>query len=255
MADAVARQRVHTGKVIVRGAWAMRGSDNFTLDSATDPGCLQRWQAQRPHQRCYLVEACVPVLKSPNLQVWVDQCASGTRVDLLHTTNQRFDHEGRHFGNVYPHRTDLSPALQSSADTLSRWLATHGYVGPAGFDFIETVDADGNAVHLLAEINARINGSTYVAALWSRLNQVRRARRLAPIDAWVSNTHVQVASSSFAQLRDQLGRHLYTHDCARGVVPYNTGLLRHGVMNAAILASSVEEAEEVEREVLNVLER
>ena len=255
MTDAVVRHEVHTGKVIVRGAWAMRGSDNLTLEIGFDANRLRDWLAQREHLRCYLIESYVPVTASPNLQVWIDDCDAGVRADVLHTTNQRFNHEGRHIGNAYPHESALDPALRASADLLARWLGTNGYRGPAGFDFIETVDRAGNATHLLAEINGRINGSTYVLALCARINQLRRARHRAPIDAWISNTNLRVERCAFAQLRDRLGEHLYTHASARGVVPYNTGLLRHGIMNAAILAGSVEESESIERELVRVLSR
>ncbi len=139
---------------------------------------------------------------------------------------------------------------------LARWLAANGYVGPVGIDFIETVDpSTGNAAHLLAEINGRINGSTYVLALWSRINQVRHARDRKPIDAWISNTNISVQNCSFGKLCDRLGKHLYTHSSSRGVVPYNTGLLKHGIMNAAIFADSIEESEGIEREVLHLLSR
>jgi hypothetical protein len=46
---------------------------------------------------------------------------------------------------------------------------------------------------------------------------------------------------------------LYTHDSVRGVVPYNTGLLRHGVLHALVLAQSVEEAEELGRDLVQVV--
>ncbi len=257
IADAVTRHQIHTGKVIIRGAWAMRGSDNLTLTDGPDKSRLQRWLAQREHLRSYLVESFVPTSASPNLQIWIDDAgATGTRVDPLHTTNQRFNDEARHIGNAYPHESALSPALRASAVVLGRWLAGNGYRGPAGVDFIETVDrASGNAAHLLAEINGRINGSTYVLALWSRINQVRRARHSAPIDAWISNTNLRVKHCGFAQLRDRLGERLYTHATTRGVVPYNTGMLRHGIMNALILAGSVEEAEDIERELTRALIR
>lgn len=257
IADAVTRHQIHTGNVIIRGAWAMRGSDNLTLTDGPDKSRLPGWLAQREHLRSYLVESLVPTTASPNVQVWIDDAgATGTRVGLLHTTNQRFNDEARHIGNAYPHESALNPALHASAEVLGHWLAANGYRGPAGFDFIETVDrASGNAAHLLAEINGRINGSTYVLALWSRINQVRRARQCAPIEAWISNTSLRVKHCGFAQLRDRLGERLYTHASTRGVVPYNTGLLRHGIMNAVILAGSVVEAEDIERELRRALMR
>ena len=254
MSDAVARHRNQTGKVIIRGAWAMRGSDNLTLESESDMDRLREWLAQREHLRCYLVESFVPVTASPNLQMWIERAGPSIQVDLMHTTNQRFNDMGRHIGNAYPHNTELEPDLRASAHLLARWLAANGYTGPVGVDFIETVDrTSGNTAHLLAEINGRINGSTYVLALWSRINQVRNERRCAPINAWISNTNIRVQNCTFAQLCDQLGSHLYTHASRRGVVPYNTGLLKHGIMNAVILADSVEESEDIERDVLGRL--
>ncbi len=256
MSGAVARHRNHTGKVIVRGAWAMRGSDNLTLESESDMERLREWLAQREHLRCYLVESFVPVTASPNLQVWIEPAGSSVHVDVMHTTDQRFNDTGHHIGNSYPHNSELGPELAASAHVLARWLAANGYLGPVGIDFIETVDqSTGNAAHLLAEINGRINGSTYVLALWSRINQVRQARDRKPIDAWISNTNISVQNCSFSKLCDRLGKHLYTHSSSRGVVPYNTGLLKHGIMNAAIFADSIEESEGIEREVLHLLSR
>ncbi len=112
MSGAVARHRNHTGKVIIRGAWAMRGSDNLTLESESDMERLREWLAQREHLRCYLVESFVPVTASPNLQVWIEPAGSSVHVDVMHTTDQRFNDTGRHIGNSYPHNSELGPELR-----------------------------------------------------------------------------------------------------------------------------------------------
>ncbi len=248
---AIRRHLDGTGAVMVRGAWSMHGVDNLIVaDESVDEDLVSEWLAQREHLRTYLVETKVPVLASPNLQLWISE--DGGCVEHLGITNQRLDANSSHCGNEFPHCTELDHSLVASALALGRWLSSIGYVGPLGVDFIETVDrSTGKPAHLLAEVNGRINGATYALALTERINQVRTMAGHAPISAWITNTHLKVRARSFACLRDALGDLIYRHGSACGVVPYNTGLLAEGMVHAAIVADTVADARRLELEMID----
>lgn len=247
---AIARHMSDTGGVMIRGAWSMHGVDNLTIaDGELDVDVVRNWLAQRQHLHSYLVETRVPVVASPNLQLWISD--DGGRVEHLATTKQRLDTDFAYRGSEFPHCTSLDGDLIASAETLGRWISSIGYRGPLGIDFIETVDRDSGALaHLFAEVNGRINGATYALALSERINQIRVASRRAPMSAWITNTELLVRARSFGELRDRVGDLIYTHAAPCGVVPYNTGLLRHGQVNVAIVAATIEDAKTVERELI-----
>lgn len=250
LVEAIARHIASTGSVMIRGAWSMHGVDNLTIANGhLDVDGVRQWLAQRRHLCTYLVETRVPLVASPNLQLWISD--DGRRVMHLATTNQRLDAGSAYHGSEFPHRKGLEGDLITSALTLGRWLSSMGYRGPLGIDFIETIDREsGKGIHLLAEINGRINGATYAIALGERLNQVRAATNRSPISAWVTNTALEVRARSFSELYDLLGDLVYTHALSCGVVPYNTGLLPRGQVHLAILATTVEGAKALERELI-----
>ena len=70
------------------------------------------------------------------------------------------------------------------------------------------------------------------------------------MSAWITNTALVVRARSFGELRDMLGDLVYTHALPCGVVPYNTGLLPRGQVHLAILATTVEDAKALERELI-----
>jgi hypothetical protein len=228
----------------------MHGVDNLAItDGQVDVDGVQKWLAQRVHLHSYLVETRVPVVASPNLQLWISD--DGGSVEHLATTKQRLDANSTYRGSEFPHRTSLDGDLIASALTLGRWLSSMGYRGPLGIDFIETVDRDsGTLTHLFAEVNGRINGATYALALGERINQIRVASQRVPMSAWITNTDLLVRARSFGELRDTLGDLIYTHASRCGVLPYNTGLLAHGQVHVAILAATVADAKTLERELI-----
>ncbi len=248
--QAIARHRGSTGSVMIRGAWSMHGVDNLVVaDGQVDVDGLQSWLAQRKHLRSFLVETLVPLVASPNLQLWISD--DGASVEHLATTNQRLDAASAYRGSESPHTTKLAADLTSSAMSLGRWLSSIDYRGPLGIDFIETIDRNsGKRTHLLAEVNGRINGATYALALTERINQIRTTSLQSSTLAWITNTDFTVRARGFGELCDTLGDLLYTHASPSGVVPFNCGLLPWGHVHVAILAATVEDAQTLERELI-----
>ena len=251
VADVAQRLVSAHGGAIVRGVWSASGVDVRIVRAPLDRPALAQWLGMRPHVRAYLVEALLPLTASPNLQLWVN---SEDRFSVIGVTGQRLNASGGHCGNYYPYRSPMLPAIQSAALEMSHALASAGFRGALGVDMMEFPDPEtGELSFAFAETNGRMNASTYALALSEGINEQRRARGRAPIEAWISYTDTPVQPGSFAALRERLGDLVYLHNKRSGVVPYNTGLLSCGMVDLLTLADSVEEARDIEREALERL--
>ncbi len=238
------------GGAIVRGAWSMTGADVLIRRSAQHRSAVRAWLRQRRHVDCYLLEALLTVVASPNVQVWID--AAGPL--LLGSSEQRLNVDRTHVGNVYPCTASLLPQMETAALTMCRMLHARGLRGPLGVDMMQ-IEANGSELPGLAfaEINGRMNASSYSFALFEGVNVRRQEALRPPAGAWISRHDTPVMASHFNALREQLGDLLYAHQRLRGVIPYNTGLLQVGLVDLLLLAPSTEEALELEREVLDRL--
>jgi hypothetical protein len=98
-----------------------------------------------------------------------------------------------------------------------------------------------------------MNASTYALALFQATNLRRCQRGSEPFHAWLTCTDVPVQASGFAELRRRLGALIYQHDVSSGVIPYNTGLIEHGMVDLLTLGSSVDHARSIERAALRRL--
>jgi hypothetical protein len=251
VADAAQRLVSANGGAIVRGVWSASGVDVRIVRAPLDRPALAQWLSMRPHVHAYLVEALLPLTASPNLQLWVN---GEDRSSVIGVTGQRLNASGGHCGNYYPYWSPMLPAMQAAALEMSDALASAGFRGALGVDMMEFPDPEtGEISFAFAETNGRMNASTYAFALSDGINEQRRVRGRAPIEAWMSHTDTPVQPCSFAALRERLGDLVYLHNKRSGVVPYNTGLLSCGMVDLLTLADSVEEARDIEREALDRL--
>jgi hypothetical protein len=226
--DAIERQLGRTGRVIVRGSLGASGSSTFLVGRGGDDvnGVLRRI-AQRTDNRWYLVESMVEATASPNLML--DIPADKGPIGPAEVSDQRWGRALVHDGNQSPSCARLVASMEGWARMLASWLRREGYVGPIGFDFVEHRDRrTGGPGAFLAEVNPRVNGSSYPLAL---------RRRLAPRAAFVSGT-VQTGAGRFAEVRAALGTLLFDPERGSGVVPYATGGLTAGRCALAALAGS-----------------
>lgn len=252
--DATLRHIGDTGAVFIRGVRSLMGVDNLRIDRRRlTREVLAQWLTDRPEEACYLVEPLLPVRSSPNVQLWIEDDGAPR---LLAVTRQRLDRNLAHRGNAFPYRSPVRNAIVDSAVAITGWLSEEGFRGPLGLDFIEIArPMRGAAAHVLAEVNGRINGATYPIALVERLNQVRRSVGSAPLQAWRSGHRQLSDRRPFSALADDLGDLLYRDSSASGLVPYNTGLLDHGLCYYALVGSGAQELDELEARVRQRLQR
>jgi hypothetical protein len=225
------RHLKHTGRIIVRGANGGAGTSTYCARSG-EIELLAELLLERTDNQVYLVEAMVDATGSPNVQMHID--GDGC-IECVGVSDQRLDSSVAHLGNVAPSKARCLGKIVSWAYCLAEWLRNAGYVGIAGFDFVEYDGTRGEPRALLAELNPRVNGGTYPLAV---LEQFRET------GAFVSGI-VSTEAESFAEMRETMGELLFSRGQGKGVLPYATGTLRHGSCPAIALASTREEAAEL----------
>lgn len=230
LSGALERQAGRTGRVIIRGASGAAGSATFIGGGTRrDLENLADWLSRRTDSRTYLVEAMVNVLASPNVQILVSADGSTECVGI---SDQLLDSALTHRGNAYPSQAHCTGEMIRWAMVLGEWLGGMGYIGIAGFDFVEYIDRDGRARAFLAELNPRVNGATYPLAV---------RERLEPAAAFVSGT-IATEIGSFAELRERLPQLLYSREREYGILPYMTGCLAFGTCGIIALAPTRRQA-------------
>lgn len=237
---AMERHIQHTGRVIIRGASGAAGSATFTAEGDHQIGELANRLATSNENRIFLVESMVDVTVSPNVQMHIDREVRGIRCGGM--TDQRWERPLVHGGNVFPSSARRSMEMLGWARTLAEWLNTVGYVGVAGFDFVEYEDASGEPRAFLAEVNPRTNGATYPLRLRRRLNVAQREAGFPEIRAFVSGM-IETDARTFSELRDSWDDRLFCPCTGTGLVPWVPGLLSHGKCGVVALAGTREEAE------------
>jgi len=249
--DAMERQIRLTGRVIVRGTSGAAGSSTFAVETSEQIAWLAHRLASGRENRIYLVEAMVDMLLSPNVQMHVDRGVRAIR--CVGMTDQRWEHALVHGGNLYPSRASRRSEMLGWSQQLAEWLRTLGFVGLAGFDYVEHMDVFGQTQAFLAELNPRINGATYPLRLRRRLNVSQREAGYPEVQAFTSGT-IHTEARSFAELREIWGDRLFSTETGTGLVPYIPGLLRFGKCAVVALAASREHADELYEEAGAVAE-
>ena len=223
-----------TGRVIVRGSRGSAGSA-VRIVERTPASVLAAldWAARRPHDPAYLVEIMLPIIVSPNLQMQID--ADG--VHCVGVTDQRLTGTLRHQGSVYPTQAQTIDQMLDYSEILAGWLRREGYAGLIGIDFCEYADErTGRPKAFLAEINPRINGSTYPLALAGLLDP-----DCTQIGGFVCGT-IQPVARSFAEIADRHGSLLLSRRTCQGALPYNVGYLPRGSCHLVVFDHTRERA-------------
>lgn len=243
---AIERQVETTGRVIVRGTSGAAGSATFCAGRGSENiSALAGRLTKRRENRIYLVESMVEMTASPNVQMQID--GESRSIECTGVTDQRWERTLVHGGNAYPSTARCVTEMIAWAHTLAEWLRGAGFVGLAGFDFVEYTDRSGTPRAFLAEVNPRVNGATYPLGLAGQLNAAQRGAALPEIGAFVSGT-LETGAGSFAALRDSIDGLLFSPERGAGLVPYVTGCLPYGKCGVVALAASSTEAGELFRE-------
>ncbi|MBA3965330.1 MAG: hypothetical protein H0X47_06085 [Nitrospirales bacterium] len=217
--SAIRRQVEKTGRVIIRGADGISGSDTFTVEKNMDSreqvlGAISR----TPHSSVYLVQVLHEIVASPNILVFVEPDDGG--VEVVSVSDQRLNRHLKHVGNIAPSIASTLADMVRSAESYGRWLQSEGFTGLVGFDFVDYADPEsGKSQYLLAEINARANGATYPGFLMEHLNARQFSFDFPTIGAYLSAL-VPLRAQSFAEFLHNYDTWLFNPRTGRGIIPY-----------------------------------
>ena len=217
--SAIRRQAEKTGRVIIRGADGISGSDTFTVEKNMDSGEQVLGATSRtPYSSVYLVQVLHEIVASPNILVFVEPDDGG--VEVVSVSDQRLNRHLTHVGNVAPSIASTLADMVRSAESYARWLQSEGYTGLVGFDFVEYADPEsGQSQSLLAEINARANGATYPGSLMEHLNARQFSFGFPTIGAYLSAL-IPFRTRSFAEFLHNYDTWLFNPRTGRGIFPY-----------------------------------
>jgi len=230
-------------QIIVRADYSSGGTGNLLIGRG-DCASLENWLAQHRSTGKFLVDAYLPWRSSPNVQFWL---SPEGRAQPFQITDQVTNGSISHIGNVFPSTIQTDPELRRQSGLIADWLARIGVRGFIGIDFIDTY-TDGVR---FVEVNARVNGSTYAAAIALRINHLRALRGRGPLPVWRMNREVLTGLPNFAGILEIAGDLIYDHGKNAGVVPYWTGAMGHGVFSCVTLAQDAAQREQLHGEFLN----
>ena len=237
---ALERRLPATGRVIIRGTCGTSASATWVVRD--DPVGIRHALNLLSHAKdntAYLVDVMVNVIASPNIQMFIHP--RDRTISCVGITDQLLSTRLTHEGNSFPSSAECVTEMVAAAAKMSAWLATQGYVGLLGLDFVEYRDpGSGKRAYFLAEINPRTNGAAYPVVLFERLNQRNRRHGRPPLVACLSQ-NLSTTMRSFTEIRDRYGDLFYHPDQGRGMLPYNTGCLEYGKFAAAFLGESLKQ--------------
>ncbi|HJU64947.1 MAG TPA: hypothetical protein VJ596_04685 [Gemmatimonadaceae bacterium] len=214
--EAMGRHRAATGRVLIRGSYGTAARSTFIAgpDDESAERALSE-VARRDDNRFYVVEPLIDLVVSPNVQMYVDPF-DGT-IDCLNVTDQIWQGELKHGGNIFPSRATTSSEMCGAAQQITEWMRDSGYTGIVGFDFVEYVDRDSGAARFfVAEANPRINGATYPTKVAERLARSRPDG--LPPRAFATR-RVATKARTFGAFRALHGELFYDRATGRGIVP------------------------------------
>lgn len=134
----------------------------------------------------------------------------------------------------------------SQVNTIAHALKQKGAIGSFGPDFLITADDEVNIkpdTSILIELNARV---PYTAVA---LELVKKVRGKIGNGFYSKHIHIRRGRASFLEIMKELSdkKLLITSKdkSAKGIVPYNVGLLRWGIFDTVAMADTAEEAKKI----------
>lgn len=196
----------------------------------------------------YLIEPLLDVVVSPNILMFIEPHSG--KISCVGVTDQILAQGKKHVGNIYPSQARTIKAMIHSARIFSEWLQSEGYSGIAGFDFMECPDqGTGKRDHYLAEVNARVNASTYPKSLMEYLNRKQMQTGKPVLKAFLTET-VRTTAHSFSEIRNRYGELFFSPENGEGLVPFNIGCLKYQKFTLSIFGESLDRVSEIYQQFL-----
>ncbi len=211
-------------KIIIRGddsygglaAWAIQDHNSFEHFKV---------ELKTNHNQLFLIEKLYKTTCSPNIQYHIHT----NHLQEIGITDQMIDSQLTYHGNIYPSLTRQFEKINHYSQRICQNLQKQAYKGLIGIDFIETTDKQ----LFVVDINGRPNTSSF------GLNVIRKI-----FPSSYDKKHVKIlthhfeSSLNFTELIQLLGKHLFNDETKQGILPYNTGFLPWGKLNAIVIADS-----------------
>jgi hypothetical protein len=219
--------------LIVRGAVGSGGSSVYKVEHENVEEVLSQIRAEKAPMQ-FLVEPYLQVIASPNDQWCI--CADGT-IEHLEISAQLFTNL-KHTGNIKgPYFSSrVSDYMTLTSEKIVRSMASDGYRGVVGIDYIVTDEAI-----FPIENNARLNGSTFAIGLVDQFE-----KRHGTVQTW-KFFRAEVDPCTFEELAERLRNLLYDGSAINCVFPFDCdGLEANGHFTAVIVAEDFYHAQYLE---------
>jgi hypothetical protein len=244
LAARVADMLDETGVACIRGEHSSSASAMYLFPKGkVDEELIRKVLRESDKGEKYVVEPfCKKVLSSPSSTWFITR---EKKIYHLRTSNQILDRGVVHCGNEFPVTFDV-PLVKGHALKIARHFLEENFIGPFGFDFIET-----DKGMFATECNPRVTGAMYP---WDIVHILEK--RHGPVAAARSqNLHLPKGSAGFSHLRRIWKDLLYDGRRKHGsLVPFNVGPLREGKVTAVGTGASREDVKELFEEAVRRVE-
>ena len=212
--------------VLIRGSLGAAGSSAYKVQNTDVEQILKNIKDSNDEH--LLIEPFLQVVASPNDQWSIDRNGN---VHYLGCSAQLFaglHHIGNLYGQYFSER--ISNYIQSTSLKIVQNMATHGYRGVLGIDYIVTAQGI-----FPIENNARLNGSSFTMAIIDNIERVTGKR-----PACWKFFKAQTDLSSFNDLRKKLAPILYDGTSINAVFPYDCDTIPiNGVFAPVLIAEDM----------------
>ncbi len=222
-----------TGDVIIKDLTAAGGANIFSinqsnlseLDEIKDLGIEN-----------VIVESKLNLKNEVNIQYMIDTNGKSHYIVLSDKKVYNFSHAG----NSFPTQSRDANYMVECAATISDAMSEEGYIGVFGVEFLESK----SGVYV-SENNARLNGSTHIVDLLSKLKYKHES-----IGSYQTKTLILDEPVTFNQLKEKAGDLLYDGSKPYGFIPMNVSMLNHnGKFIAVTFGDSLEQSKSLLDEV------
>ncbi len=230
-----------TGVACIRGEHSSSASAMYFFPKV-DEDLIRKVLRESDKGERYVVEPFCKVLSSPSSTWFITR---EKKIYHLRTSNQILERGVVHCGNEFPVTFDVSLTKDYSLK-IARHYLEESFVGPFGFDFIETEKG-----LFATECNPRVTGAMYpweiVHVLEKRHGRIAAARS--------QNLHLPEGNAGFSYLQGIWKDLLYDGRRKDGVlVPFNVGPLKGGKVTVVGTGASRDDVHELFEEAARRVE-